>query len=86
MCARQHRNSIGKCAVSYKCVVKVASAARAESIRLIRHCSKNENSKGTQSVRRHTGDGGCNRNLGRDRLCIIESCNVLNRGMSASGT
>ena len=47
MCARQHRNSIGKCAVSYKCVVKVASAARAESIRLIRHCSKNENSKGT---------------------------------------
>ena len=47
MCVLQHRNSIGKCAVSYKCVIKVASAARAESIGLFRHPSKSENSKGS---------------------------------------
>ncbi|MGB8823725.1 MAG: hypothetical protein WCD25_10100, partial [Pseudolabrys sp.] len=78
-----HINSIGKCALSDKCVVKIAGAPMPLdplSIGLIRTI-RDENSKGGRPIRRPDIYRWLTRNLGWDHFSIAKSISVLNCGV-----
>jgi hypothetical protein len=83
MCVPAHINSIGKCALSDKCVVKIAGAPMPLdplSIGLIRTI-RDENSKGSRPIRRPDIYRWLTRNLGWDHFSIAKSISVLNCGV-----